>query len=218
VRLAPPSLAVWGVIPACLPAFFLLAPADTLGYDAAGAQWMGRAMDDEAAAKALFDGKPHAHPKGLVPSWEIQPETIKDVFRRKVNGVRSMAEQETAAVNQPLPGSVQGPSDLANLQLINAPEWFVNGAQVLWAGNDPIILFNKIIPAVPPPPPPGMLPGTPTQSLALVAPIGMVRLSAETLKDLATALHAAVEIREKDIGKAIETDTMRQQAAAKKKR
>jgi hypothetical protein len=198
------------------------------------AQWMGRVMDEEAAAKGLFDAMPHAHSGGLVPSWGIQPEAIKDVFRRKVaaragfsdsiyfegsvKGVRSMAEQETAAINQQPPGSVQGPSDFpTDLPLINAPEWFVNGAQVLWAGNDPIILFNKIIPAVPSPLPPGTPPGTPTQGLALVVPIGMVRLSAETLKDLATALHAAVEMREKDIGKMIETDTMRQQAAAKKK-
>jgi hypothetical protein len=176
---------------------------------------------------------PHAHPDGFVPSWEIQPEGIKDVLRCKVaaraglsdpihsessvKGVRSMAERETAAVN--LPGSFQGSSDVpANLPLINAPEWFVNGAQVLWAGNDPIILFNKIMPAVPPPPPPGTPPGTSMQSLALVAPIGMVRLSSETLKDLATALHTAVEMREKDIGRVIETDTTRQQDAAKKKR
>jgi hypothetical protein len=193
-------------------------------------------MDNEAAARTLFDVMPHAHPLGLVPNWEIQPEAIKDVFRRKVaaraaglvdliytkssvEGVRSMAEQGPAASNQPLPGSVPAPDALANLPpLINVPEWFVNGAQVLWAGNDPMILFNKIIPTVPSPPPPGTPPGTPTQSLALVAPIGIVRLSAETLKDLATALHAAVEMREKDFGKPIETDTTRQQAAAKKNR
>jgi hypothetical protein len=116
-----------------------------------------------------------------------------------------------------MPSEVVKPEDVpANLPLINAPEWYVSGAQVLWASNDPILLFNKIIPATPSPPPPGSPPGTVTQGLAFVAPVGMVRMSAETLKELSIALKMAVELREKDIGKPIETEATRQLANQKK--
>ena len=44
------------------------------------------------------------------------------------------------------------PEDIPqNLPLINAPDMFINAAQVLWAGNDPILVLNKIMPAAPTP-------------------------------------------------------------------
>jgi hypothetical protein len=162
-------------------------------------------MNDDKAAKALFDAMPHAHPQGHVPDWEMQPEAIKDAFRGKARGKSMPAEVVKPEAVPP------------DMQLINGPEWYVTGAQVLWGPNDPIIMFNKIIPAVPPAPPPGTPAGTQMQGYALVAPVGLVRLSGEALKDLAAALQIAVEVREQEIGKPIETDSTRQQAAAKKK-
>jgi hypothetical protein len=89
-----------------------------------------------------------------------------------------------------------------NLQLINAPEFLVNGGQVVWAGNDPIVILNKVVPAIP-------APGA-TQGLAYVAPIGMIRMSSETLKEISQMLVRAIEFREKEIGHPIETAEMRQ--------
>lgn len=180
----------------------------------------GRAVDD-AVAKALFDAEPHNHPEGNVPNWEIQPEAIKDVFRRKaaprarpLSPVHSgSSTEEIVMTTSPVPVK---PEDVpANVQFLNIPEWYITGAQILWAGSDPIILFNKIIPVGGTPP--GVSPGVPQTSLAYVAPVGTVRLSAETLKELAGALQMAVAAREKDIGKPIETEGTRQQAASQKK-
>jgi hypothetical protein len=36
----------------------------------------------ERVARALFDAKPHRHPTGHVPVWNVQPDDIKGVFRR----------------------------------------------------------------------------------------------------------------------------------------
>jgi hypothetical protein len=113
-----------------------------------------------------------------------------------------------------MPSETVKPEDVPkDLQLLNLPEWFVNGSQVLWAGNDPILMFNKIIPSMPPP----MQPGQAVTGLAYVAPIGLVRMSSEALKELGEAIRIAVELREKDIGRPIETDAMRQTAAQQKK-
>ena len=48
-------------------------------------------MDDDRAAKALFDAGPFAHPQGHVPSWEMQPEAIKEAFRRMVRSAHAQA-------------------------------------------------------------------------------------------------------------------------------
>jgi hypothetical protein len=42
-----------------------------------------RAAGVDDAARAIFDGTPHGHPTGHVPDWDVQPEHLKDVFRRK---------------------------------------------------------------------------------------------------------------------------------------
>lgn len=33
-------------------------------------------------ARAIFDATPHRHPSGRTPDWNLQPEHIRDVFRR----------------------------------------------------------------------------------------------------------------------------------------
>jgi len=38
---------------------------------------------DDTQARRLFEDTPHRHPAGHVPDWNLQPEHIKDVFRRK---------------------------------------------------------------------------------------------------------------------------------------
>lgn len=37
---------------------------------------------DDSAARRIFDATPHRHPTGHVPDWNVQPEHLKDVFRR----------------------------------------------------------------------------------------------------------------------------------------
>lgn len=39
--------------------------------------------DLDRRARAIFDAMPHRHPTGHEPDWTIQPEHLKDVFRRK---------------------------------------------------------------------------------------------------------------------------------------
>jgi hypothetical protein len=56
-------------------------------------------MDDEAIVKALFEAMPHAHPQGDVPNWEIQPESIKDAFRRKARDARRLERSTGSATN-----------------------------------------------------------------------------------------------------------------------
>jgi hypothetical protein len=40
--------------------------------------------DTDRLARAAFDGEPHRHPSGRTPEWDLQPEHVKDVFRRRV--------------------------------------------------------------------------------------------------------------------------------------
>ena len=50
--------------------------------------WGGSAYADvvpEGLARALFDATPHRHPAGLTPDWDVQPQHVKDVFRRKAD-------------------------------------------------------------------------------------------------------------------------------------
>jgi hypothetical protein len=97
---------------------------------------------------------------------------------------------------------VTKPEDVPpKVELINAPDLFINGAQVLWAGNDPILVLHKIMPGA-------QTPGT-SQGLALVAPVALVRMSSAALKEMAEVLRQAVELREKDLGHPIETLAMR---------
>jgi hypothetical protein len=48
-------------------------------------------MDIEVLAKALFEARPHAHPQGRIPNWDIQPEDIKNVFRDAGVSIRELA-------------------------------------------------------------------------------------------------------------------------------
>jgi hypothetical protein len=43
---------------------------------------------DDAAARRLFEATPHRHPSGRTPDWDLQPEHIRDVFRRKAASAR----------------------------------------------------------------------------------------------------------------------------------
>ena len=43
-------------------------------------------VSTELAARELFDARPHRHPNGRIPEWDIQPEDIKEVFRQSVRG------------------------------------------------------------------------------------------------------------------------------------
>lgn len=38
---------------------------------------------DDVAARRLFEATPPRHPSGRTPEWALQPEHIRDVFRRK---------------------------------------------------------------------------------------------------------------------------------------
>jgi hypothetical protein len=109
-----------------------------------------------------------------------------------------------------MPSEVVKPEDVPqNLQILNVPEWFASGFQVMWAGNDPLILLNKPVPTAPPPG------GGP--QLAFVAPVGILRLSSEALKELYLAIGTSIEHREKDTGRKIETDLTRQTASEQKR-
>jgi len=44
-------------------------------------------MDEDA--RRIFDATPHRHPAGHVPDWDVQPEHLKDVFRRFAAAERS---------------------------------------------------------------------------------------------------------------------------------
>lgn len=42
-------------------------------------------LNYDRAAKALFEAQTFNHPRGHIPTWDNQPEVIKDVWRRKVS-------------------------------------------------------------------------------------------------------------------------------------
>lgn len=50
-------------------------------------------MTDERA-RALFDAQPHRHPSGRTPDWNLQPEHIRDVFRRKASTTNPNPERQ----------------------------------------------------------------------------------------------------------------------------
>jgi len=54
-------------------------------------------MTDERA-RALFDAQPHRHPSGRTPDWNLQPEHIRDVFRRKASTTNPNPERQSMDV------------------------------------------------------------------------------------------------------------------------
>lgn len=90
-------------------------------------------VDEETLAKALFDAKPHAHPLGHTPDWNIQPQSIKDAFRRMARQAMEgsvMSDQSVPAV------TVGGPptsarSPLLPTQQANHFTGAVNASEIL---------------------------------------------------------------------------------------
>jgi hypothetical protein len=106
------------------------------------------------------------------------------------------------------------PQDIAkaeHMQPLQMPEWYAAGAQLIIAGNDAQLVFNKPVMLVAPN-------NAAVHNLAINMPVGLVRMSLGTLKDLSVLLHDQVMKREKDMG-AIETEYTKsraQQAPLKK--
>lgn len=98
------------------------------------------------------------------------------------------------------------------MQPLQVPEWYASGAQVVFAGNDIQLIFNK----------PVLLGevahggAAMSKTVGMIAPVGLVRMSIATFKDLSVLLAAQVEKREAEIGP-IETEYTKQLAASGKK-
>jgi hypothetical protein len=104
---------------------------------------------------------------------------------------------ETNAGAEPPPEAL---AEIENMQPVEMPEWYASGAQLVWAGNDVQLIFNKAV-----------LLGTVTHgkpqtshTVALIAPVGLVRMSAATLKDVTVLLSEQIAKHEAEHG-AIET-------------
>ena len=115
---------------------------------------------------------------------------------------------KTTGATEPSPEEVAA---VQNLQPLQMPEWYASGAQLVIAGNDVQLIFNK------PTLLGGMAHGVPTVShtVGLITPVGLVRMSMATLKDLSVLLSEQVEKREAQEG-AIETDYTKQRALQSK--
>ncbi|RYX90978.1 MAG: hypothetical protein EON84_13280 [Bradyrhizobiaceae bacterium] len=120
---------------------------------------------------------------------------------------------DTAGVVQPTPEEIAAAQ---NLQIVDMPEWYASGAQLVIAGNDAQLIFNKPILLG------EVIHGAARMShtIGLVSQVGMVRMSLATLKDVSVLLAAQVAKREAEFG-VIETDYTKQlaqlQASEKKK-
>jgi hypothetical protein len=151
-------------------------------------------MDNEAAAKALFDAMPHAHPEGHMPDWEIQPESIKDAFRRKAaaasaTGVQLMADDKQSKTE------IQTPQ-LTGLTLSPAPVYYASGVNVTLVGNDFFIGFTA--------PRQGFGPAIPEgQAAFMFEPVVSIALSVRALKDVVLAATERLEAYEKEFGKVV---------------
>ena len=119
---------------------------------------------------------------------------------------------ETSGVLQPTPEQIAAAQAL---QPVEMPEWYASGAQLVIAGNDAQLIFNKAVLLG------AVTHGAPQMShtVGIITPVGLVRMSMATLKDISIMLASQVEKRESEIG-VIETDYTKQQkkAASKKKR
>lgn len=68
----------------------------------------------ERMARAMFDGRPHnltrkrpgEEPVRIVPDWDIQPASVKDVFRRDARAALAAAREPTVAITMAFHGLV----------------------------------------------------------------------------------------------------------------
>jgi hypothetical protein len=156
---------------------------------------------EDKAAKALFDAEPHAHPQGHVPNWEVQPEAIKEAFRRKARALKGSVSMATE-----LPKGLK----IETVKPLDAPAFYVQISQIMQTGNDFVISFGRNAPAVAE----GLDPAGGV-GVAIAVPVCILQLSPGSTKDLFLALQIELEKFEAKNGK-IQTDYTRTLAAAKK--
>src|SRR4051794_1073947 len=105
---------------------------------------------------------------------------------------------ETSGANAPSSDEI---AEVQGMQPLQMPEWYASGAQIVFAGNDVQLIFNKPVLL-------GELAhgaASMSHTVGLITPVGMVRMSLATLKDLSVLLAEQVEKREVALGP-IETD------------
>jgi hypothetical protein len=101
----------------------------------------------------------------------------------------------------------QQPVQLDQLKVIEAPTYFASSLQVIRAGNDFTLLFQR--------PRPATLPDGSPAPIAIAEPVALLQVSAATLKDISVLLQRMVAQVEQDYGP-IETDFTRQIEAQNK--
>jgi len=123
---------------------------------------------------------------------------------------RKPPKAEVPETSGATPASAEEVAVAQGLQIVQMPEWYASGSQLVIAGNDAQIIFNK-----------PMLLGDTTHGLptlshnvAVIAPVGMVRMSIGTLKDLSILLSEQVAKREAEEG-VIHTAFTRMREAAR---
>lgn len=101
----------------------------------------------------------------------------------------------------------QPPVPLDQLRVIEAPTYFASALQVIRAGNDFTLLFQR--------PRPATLPDGSPAPIAIAEPVALLQVSSATLKDISVLLQHMVAQLEQDYGP-IETDFTRQSQAQSK--
>jgi hypothetical protein len=127
---------------------------------------------------------------------------------------KSVEKVAETATNEPTAEEI---AKVQTMHPLDMPEWYASGAQLVIAGNDAQLIFNKPVLL-------GQVAhGGPqmSQTVGLITPVGVVRLSMATLKDISVMLSNQIAKREAEFG-VIETDYTKQEAqkqtAASKKK
>ena len=132
--------------------------------------------------------------------------------KRKKAVLAAASGRAEPSVGEPSAADIAKVQHLAPIQI---PEWYAAGIRLIMAGNDVQLIFTKPVLLGDP----NSAGGQAENSLALLAPVGIVRMSRSTLKDISVLLGNQMTKLEKESG-VIETDYTRRlaelAAAAKK--